>query len=97
MKDGKHIDSYGDVIWWCEGYIHRDDGPAMELSTGDKRWIVNGKLHRVDGPAVELPNGYKQWALEGKTVYSKLENNLYLYNDLSEEFKMSIIKYELTK
>jgi hypothetical protein len=59
-------------------------------------WYLNGELHRVDGPACEYANGYKQWWLNDQLVYSKKENNLHKYPNLTESFKLSIIKYRLT-
>jgi hypothetical protein len=73
MKDGLYIDEYGTKIWYLNGELHREDGPAIEYTKGDKEWWLNGKV-----------------------VYSYYKNNLSNY-DLSESFKMSIIKYELSK
>lgn len=56
--------SYSDdraTYWYCDGKLHRKDGPAIEYSNGDKKWYTEGKLHRVDGPAVEYINGSKFW------------------------------------
>jgi hypothetical protein len=63
---------------------------------GIKNWYVNDKCHREDGPAVEWPNGDKKWYLNGKIVFSKHVNFLHKYHNLSESFKRSIIKYQLT-
>jgi hypothetical protein len=63
---------------------------------GTKRWFLNEELHRVDGPAVELSNGSKYWFLNGELVYSKDNNNLHRYPNLSKPFKHSIIKHKLT-
>jgi hypothetical protein len=56
----------GDKIWYFNGNIHRDDGPAAEFCKGSRSWYLNGKFHRVDGPAVEFANGDKSWYLNGK-------------------------------
>jgi hypothetical protein len=95
--DGMFVDKYGTKRWWLNGMQHREDGPACEYANGYKSWYLNDQLHREDGPAREWSDGEMEWYINNNTVYSKLENNLYLYNDLSEEFKISIIKYELTK
>jgi hypothetical protein len=51
--------------WWLNGKLHREDGPAVELSSGSKYWYLNDKLHREDGPAIELSDGTKSWWLNG--------------------------------
>lgn len=47
------------------GFLHREDGPAVISPGGDKHWFLNGLLHRVDGPAVETANGDKKWYING--------------------------------
>ena len=54
----------GDKLWYKNGKLHREDGPAVERN-GTKEWWVNGKLHREDGPALEL-NSTKEWWVNGK-------------------------------
>ena len=56
----------GDKVWWLNGKLHREDGPAVEWANGRKEWFLNGKLHREDGPAIEYANGRKEWFLNGK-------------------------------
>ena len=38
------IDSSGSKFWRLNGKLHREDGPAVELSNGDKSWYINGKF-----------------------------------------------------
>ena len=64
---------------------------------GTKMWFLNGELHREDGPACEYSNGTKKWYLNSECVYSEYVNKLSDYDNLSEEFKQSIVKYELSK
>jgi len=45
--------------WYLNGWLHREDGPAIEWANGDRFWYLNGNKHRADGPAVELANGEK--------------------------------------
>jgi hypothetical protein len=85
----------GTKIWYLNDQRHRVDGPACEWSDSDKIWYLNGEKHRVDGPACEWSNGTKKWYLNDRLVYSKDENYLHKYNNLSESFKQSILKYEL--
>ena len=53
------------TVWYQNGKLHREGGPAIESANGSKHWYKNGQLHREDGPAVEWANGYKCWYLEG--------------------------------
>jgi len=58
-----HIEFIG---WINDGrQLHREDGPAREISNGHKEWWVNGKPHRLDGPAFEHPNGTVWFYKEG--------------------------------
>lgn len=45
----------GATRYWTngKGFIHRDDGPAIEYDDGSKVWATNGEYHRLDGPAYE--------------------------------------------
>jgi hypothetical protein len=56
----------GDIYWYLNGKLHREDGPALEWADGGKSWYLNGNLHREDGPALEYDNGDKAWWLNGK-------------------------------
>jgi hypothetical protein len=86
----------GGKEWYLNGELHRVDGPAIEYSDGSKSWYINDQRHRVDGHAVEDTNGSKAWFINDKLVYSKDKNKLHKYPNLSESFKLSIIKYRLT-
>ena len=52
--------------WYLNEKLHREDGPAVELTNGNKVWYLNGQWHREDGPAVELTNGNKWWYFNGQ-------------------------------
>ena len=56
----------GDIYWYLNGKLHREDGPAAEYVDGNKYWYLNGKRHREDGPAIEFANGDKHWYLNDK-------------------------------
>ena len=58
----------GDKVWYLNGKLHREDGPAIEEASGHKEWFLNGKQHREDGAAVEYANGDKEWYLNGKCL-----------------------------
>jgi hypothetical protein len=66
MKNGLMTDEAGNKLWFLNGNLHREDGPALEFASGDKYWYLNGKRHREDGPAIEWANGDKRWFLDGK-------------------------------
>jgi len=54
----------GEVRWYLNGNLHREDGPA--LTYGDyQAWWLNGKRHREDGPAI-IDGDYHSWWLNGK-------------------------------
>ena len=63
------VNESGTKRWLLHGYLHREDGPAVEWSNGSKQWYLNDKLHREDGPACEWADGYKWWWLNGKEVH----------------------------
>ena len=66
--------SCGAKSWYLNGQRHREDGPAIELSSGTKSWYLNGQRHREDGPAVDYSDGYKSWYLND-TKYTEEEYN----------------------
>lgn len=49
--NGKTV-SNGVERWYKDGFLHREDGPAIIWPDNDMQWWLNGKLHRDDGPAV---------------------------------------------
>jgi hypothetical protein len=66
MKNGRFVDGLGNVYYYRNGLIHRDDGPAVEYPDGSMYWYQNDQLHREDGPAVVLPSvGIMEWYLYG--------------------------------
>lgn len=56
----------GIKIWYINGFIHREDGPAIEYPNGTKKWYKYGMTHREDGPAIEWADGDKYWFNNGK-------------------------------
>ena len=60
------VNEYGTTMWYLNGKLHREDGPAIEYRNGDKSWYLNDKLHREDGPAVEYATGGKKWVRNDK-------------------------------
>lgn len=53
-------------LWFSNGDLHREDGPAVIFPDGRKDWFINGKRHRIDGPAVIEPNGKTEWYVNDK-------------------------------
>ena len=89
----------GHKIWYKNGKLHREDGPACEYTNGTKYWYKNGKLHREDGPAVEDADGKKFWYLND-IKYSEQEFNEKMKPTLTCNGKVVIIdgkKYKLVE
>ena len=53
----------GDLHWYLNDKLHREDGPAIEWVCGYKAWYLNGVRHREDGPAIENVEGIVAWYL----------------------------------
>jgi hypothetical protein len=58
---GEVVYSSGEIRWYLNGKLHREDGPAVEGFDGTKEWWLNGRRHREGGPAVEYSDGTKEW------------------------------------
>jgi hypothetical protein len=59
-------DKSGNIRWFTNGRLHREDGPAIEYMNGLKEWYCGGILHREDGPAREWIDGSRQWFANGR-------------------------------
>lgn len=59
------VDADGTESWTCDGFMHREDGPAFIRPDGYRQWNVNGLIHRNHGPAVEYPGG-ERWVNHGR-------------------------------
>ena len=57
----------GEMHWYQNGELHREDGPAS-ISKYMKSWLINDNLHREDGPAVIRTDGVLFWYLNGKFI-----------------------------
>ena len=60
-KNGLHINDLGTKCWYKDGFLHRDDGPAITYPDGRQYWYKKGKYHRDDGPAIIYPDGDQRW------------------------------------
>ena len=58
-------------MWYKDGQLHREDGPAIECPDGTQYYYIDGELHRIDGPAVIYPNGKRSWFLNGIGYYEE--------------------------
>ena len=71
-------DIWGKVIEYRlvpDGYLHREDGPAVIYTDGSKEWWIRGNLHREDGPAAILKN-----EINGKIILRWYWKNYYCDN-----------------
>jgi len=60
------IDEYGTKFWFDEsGFLHRENGPAIERASGSKEWLHHGRYHREDGPAISHSNEDEYWWKNG--------------------------------
>lgn len=62
------IDIEGDVFYFNDnGFVHKDDGPAIEYLSGEKYWFKGGLIHRDNGPAfIGCRSTVKEYWLFGK-------------------------------
>lgn len=70
--DGKNKINIDCTIYYINGKIHRENGPAIEWSDGSKYWYIEGNLHRDKKPAVIQMNGLCEWWENGNFVYKKI-------------------------
>ena len=64
-KDGLRINKYGTKIWYKDGLVHREDGPAIIWPDGSNFWYKDDIFHRDDGPAIICPDGTDFWYKDG--------------------------------
>lgn len=51
-------------IWYKDGNIHREDGPALTHKQ-NYMWFKEGKLHRLNGPAIDILGHPKEYYIDG--------------------------------
>lgn len=73
--DGPAVELDNVLVWFQNGKVHRDDGPAIVyLEWGDtnpnydtiEEWHQYGILHRTTGPAIIYVNGSYEWVQNGR-------------------------------
>jgi hypothetical protein len=37
----------GSKLWYQDGKLHKEDGPAIELANGDKEWYFEGEKIKI--------------------------------------------------
>ena len=53
-KTGVVCYDFGNIkIHLKNGYLHNDDGPAIEYPNGDYRYYFKGYIHNLNGPAIK--------------------------------------------
>ena len=63
---------YGTTVYYKNGEVHREDGPAIIDGDGGRTWKQKGLRHRLDGPAVTEQDGTKEWWIEGVFIRGEL-------------------------
>src|SRR5436190_22048359 len=58
----------GAKIWYKNGIVHREDGPAVERANGTQEWFFDGVRPCENGPAVIFPDGGRKWFQHGKEL-----------------------------
>ena len=85
IKNGYVIEEDGSYRWYQNGFLHREEGPALEFVDGTRYWYQNGQLHRTDGPAVEWASGGRCWFLNDlEYSFEEYVNKIYP-NDCSKK------------
>jgi hypothetical protein len=85
------VDEFRSKIWKnADGYLHREDGPAIEGVDGTKCWYINGRRHREDGPAVECSDGSKIWYINGKFLTEQQFNAWRMLNKPLIQIDMTV-------
>jgi hypothetical protein len=71
LSNGGELCEYSNGVkeYYLNGKLHREDGPAIEM-TYYKAYFINDKRHREDGPAIEFfdGSGSKQWYINGQYI-----------------------------
>ena len=44
----KHHKEIGYIAWFKDGFLHKEDGPAVIYPDGDKEWWTNGELVKMN-------------------------------------------------
>lgn len=69
----------GTMEWYCQGKLHRTDGPAQTFWNGTWAWWHNGQMHREDGPAYCTAAKQLRWYQRGQL--HRLDGPAIVYTD----------------
>jgi hypothetical protein len=50
----------GTKVWYLNGKLHREDGPAVESTDGSKAWYLHGERHREADYKIAIENLNKE-------------------------------------
>lgn len=83
----------GELRWYKDGMLHRENGPAVVYQNGDGDWYCNGRPHRTDGPSFSNPIGWfiggvritttKQYQRKAKLSDEELAYIILKFGDIS--------------
>ena len=65
--DGRNVDIEGNIFWYKDGLLHREDSPAIQFSDGFKLWYLND-IQKTE-------EEFNQW-LEKKLLNKRLQQTL---------------------
>lgn len=60
----------GNIRWYKNGIIHRNNGPALQWTEGTDCYYKDGFLHRENGPAID-GRAISVWYINGIKQYSR--------------------------
>jgi hypothetical protein len=55
--DGPALITSDHSIWYRNGFVHREGGPACIFVSGSESWVQNGHHHCLEGPARRFKSG----------------------------------------
>jgi hypothetical protein len=73
-QNGPVVHPDGATVWYTDGIVHRDNGPAIERADGTREWYAQGVRHCDNGPAFISADGERRWFHHGKE-YTEAEFN----------------------
>ena len=91
------VEEDGNIHWYKDGVLHREDGPEVIWANGAKQWWHRGQMHREDGPAKETPNGNNEWWLSGAKLTEDEFNLWRSKKDLNEKLHITLEQKTITK
>lgn len=62
-----YFHSKGTKLWYLNGELHRENGPAIEYRDGAKQWYLNGKRDHHK----EMIESWKHWNSKGNIEFAK--------------------------